>query len=306
MNTNNINSIIFTIADNIANDALFIQLLKRDSINCVIDIRLHNNANCQICNSNIVDDTKKSFIELLSTNKIIYVDFSSIITQICTKFVNKKDEYDYNKISSNNDFINLMQRIINGINKKYRIAILDTNTSITKSIRFNVIGRYLSVSGYNVVHLQSNGRRILHEDLVKRIEDIKIKRINKQKNNIILGQKGELIAGMYLMKNGFRIIEKNWNLHKGCEIDIIAYKNNKLHFIEVKTRTSDKYGAPQQAINYKKLRNIGKAIQEYKFLNKIYNTEHQIDSIAIIYNSDDDYQLNYYEDIGLKLIPKFY
>ena len=52
-----------------------------------------------------------------------------------------------------------------------------------------------------------------------------------------LGAKGEELAADYLQKLGYNILHKNWR-HSHYEIDIIAEKGNKLHFIEVKIRSS--------------------------------------------------------------------
>lgn len=296
--TINPNTTLFTISESNISPVLMIHHLKRDGINCLIDIRYYNINFQQL-------KEYREFIELLKLNDITYLDFTNEIGEVCSQNLSDKEEYNYKKITSSEKFQIATKRIINGINKNYRIAILDKNGNIWKSARYNIIGRYLSLLGVKVFHLQSNGKRYDHKDLVRRIEEIHIQRNIKQERASQLGQKGELLAAIYLMNNGFRILEKNWNLHKGCEIDIIAYKDNKFHFVEVKTRSSDKYGAPQQAINYKKLKNINKAIHLYKYQNKAFNIEHQIDSIAIVYKNDNDYKLEYYEDIGIRY-TKFY
>ena len=56
-------------------------------------------------------------------------------------------------------------------------------------------------------------------------------------HNWELGQIGEELAATYLMNKGYRILHRNWNLHRGCELDIVAMKDGKLHFVEVKTRS---------------------------------------------------------------------
>ena len=69
-----------------------------------------------------------------------------------------------------------------------------------------------------------------------------------------LGKFGEDIAGKFLENIGYKIIDKNFKTKFG-EIDIIAKDKNTFVFIEVKTRNSDEYGAPQLAVNnYKKKR----------------------------------------------------
>lgn len=67
----------------------------------------------------------------------------------------------------------------------------------------------------------------------------------------LLGAKGELIAAVYLKKNGFKILKTNYKTKFG-EADIIATKNDVIVFVEVKTRTSFKYGIPCEAVNYAK------------------------------------------------------
>ena len=114
-----------------------------------------------------------------------------------------------------------------------------------------------------------------------------------------LGQNGEELAADYLMKQGYRILHRNWNLHKGCELDIVATKDNQLHFIEVKTRSrvSDIYGRPEQAINDAKLRNIVRAIYRYQNIYHL-DMEMHVDAIGVVYHSEQDYTINFMPDIA--------
>lgn len=114
-----------------------------------------------------------------------------------------------------------------------------------------------------------------------------------------LGQNGEEIAGDYLMKQGYRILHRNWNLHKGCELDLVALKDNELHFVEVKTRRNESeiYGRPEQAITQAKLHNIVRAI--YAYINTYhYEYDMHIDAIGIVYHSEQDYSINFIPDIS--------
>lgn len=69
--------------------------------------------------------------------------------------------------------------------------------------------------------------------------------------HLLLGRIGEELAANYLVKNGFYILERNWRSKYGYEIDIIAFKDNILHFVEVKTRRSS-FVDPLSAIDSKK------------------------------------------------------
>lgn len=63
----------------------------------------------------------------------------------------------------------------------------------------------------------------------------------------VLGKKGEKLVAEYLKKQGCKILEKNYRTPFG-EADIIALDGEEIAFIEVKTRTSDSYGQPSEAV----------------------------------------------------------
>ncbi|MEN8187811.1 MAG: YraN family protein, partial [Bacteroidota bacterium] len=65
-----------------------------------------------------------------------------------------------------------------------------------------------------------------------------------------LGKKGEDLAVEFLIKNGFEILDRNWRFKK-AEIDIIAQKDDLLVMAEVKTRSTDFFGDPQEFIKPK-------------------------------------------------------
>ena len=81
-----------------------------------------------------------------------------------------------------------------------------------------------------------------------------------------LGQEGEKIAIKYLQRLGYTIIEQNFRCKSG-EIDIIAKEDNQIIFIEVKTRTSNRYGEPIEAVNRIKQKHIVLTASYYVFLN---------------------------------------
>ena len=98
-------------------------------------------------------------------------------------------------------------------------------------------------------------------------------------NNREFGNKGEDLACEYLIKNGYEILERNKHFSKLCEIDIIAKFKNKVVFVEVKTRKSDAFGPPMEAISRGKYNNIKIGVLSYVQENKIKN--YQIDAIGI-------------------------
>jgi putative endonuclease len=98
-------------------------------------------------------------------------------------------------------------------------------------------------------------------------------------NNREFGAKGEDLACEYLIKNGYKIIARNVHFSKFCEIDIIAQYKSKTVFIEVKTRKTDSFGTPLEAITNTKYSNIKTGVLSYINENKI--KQYQIDAIGI-------------------------
>lgn len=99
-------------------------------------------------------------------------------------------------------------------------------------------------------------------------------------NNRELGNVGEDIACKYLVKSGYEIVERNKHFSKFCEIDIIAKLKDKYVFVEVKTRRTNTFGAPFEAITKAKYNNIKTGVMLYLSDNKI--KKYQIDVIGII------------------------
>lgn len=108
-----------------------------------------------------------------------------------------------------------------------------------------------------------------------------------------IGKKGEEIAVAYLDKNGYEILERNWKFEK-AEVDIIAQKDNLLVAVEVKTRTTDAFGLPQDFLKPAQIKRLVKAVDEYMQLHKIKN-EVRFDVIAIILHKND-HTLEHIED----------
>ena len=95
-----------------------------------------------------------------------------------------------------------------------------------------------------------------------------------------LGKQGEKLAAEWLASKGYWIIERNWKIGH-VEIDIIAQKGEWLHFIEVKTRSSECWGGPEESVDHRKLSNWRRAAQGYLCYRTGYRWI-QYDIIAVI------------------------
>lgn len=106
----------------------------------------------------------------------------------------------------------------------------------------------------------------------------------------LTGKYGEEVACDYLEKNNYKIIERNFSCYQG-EIDIIAkdFSKNELVFIEVKTRTSFKYGSPIDAVNKNKQKHLFKACQYYLYRYNLYHLFIRIDVIEVFIKNNFPY-----------------
>jgi putative endonuclease len=96
----------------------------------------------------------------------------------------------------------------------------------------------------------------------------------------LLGKKGEEIAQQYLVSHGYKIIATNW-LFNHKEIDIIAREGEILVFVEVKTRTENYWGNPEEFVSKKKQKLLIIAAESY--INEInFSGESRFDIISIL------------------------
>lgn len=95
------------------------------------------------------------------------------------------------------------------------------------------------------------------------------------------GSIGENMAADYLKSTGFKIIARNYRCGRLGEIDIIAVENEFLCFIEVKTRTSNLYGSPIEAISYEKRRKIISVAWSYIKQNSMNGANMRFDVVEI-------------------------
>lgn len=100
-----------------------------------------------------------------------------------------------------------------------------------------------------------------------------------------LGKIGEDLAVEFLQKNGYKILERNWRFKK-AEVDIITLKKDVLAIIEVKTRSSNYFGNPQDFVNPKKIQLLVEAINQY-VTTKDLDVEVRFDIIAILKNQKE-------------------
>lgn len=115
-------------------------------------------------------------------------------------------------------------------------------------------------------------------------------------------KKGEDIASEYLLRNGYKIIERNFRKRYG-EIDVVALDPSAgsgqevLVFVEVKTRTSDQFGNPLEAITPWKLRSLVRSAQYYKLINPKLPEQLRIDAVAVTLVGDKLFHIELVKNI---------
>ncbi|HVG12883.1 MAG TPA: YraN family protein [Flavisolibacter sp.] len=111
----------------------------------------------------------------------------------------------------------------------------------------------------------------------------------------IFGMEGEALAASYLEQKGFSILHRNWR-SSYYEIDIIAIKEDKLHIVEVKARSSKKWGMPEEAVTKTKFNRLLQAADE--FLHKHRQYKHvQYDVLALLKQKDAPLEYFLIEDV---------
>lgn len=111
-----------------------------------------------------------------------------------------------------------------------------------------------------------------------------------------LGKLGEELAVEFLQKNAYEILDRNWR-YKKAEVDIIARKGETLAIVEVKTRSTDAFGDPQDFVKPKKIKLLVEAVNNY-VLSKDLDVEVRFDIIAIVKNQSS-YNIEHLEDAFL-------
>jgi len=96
----------------------------------------------------------------------------------------------------------------------------------------------------------------------------------------LLGRSGEDLAAKHLAGRGYSILERNYSAPYG-EIDLIALDNGTVVFVEVKTRTTGAYGAPELAVDHRKQERMVKAALGYLKHKKLHQMPCRFDVVAI-------------------------
>ena len=114
--------------------------------------------------------------------------------------------------------------------------------------------------------------------------------------HLALGRRGEILAAEHLERAGYRLVASNFTLPVGrslrgalvhAEIDLVAYEDATLCFVEVKTRRSDWYAAPEANVDLRKQRQITRAARVYRRMFGLTGTPYRYDVVSVVWPTND-------------------
>ena len=105
--------------------------------------------------------------------------------------------------------------------------------------------------------------------------------------HLVLGQAGEKLAVRYLQKNGHKVLFRNFRAPHGGEVDIVCRdkRQNELVFVEVKTRTSENFGRPFDAVDRKKRRLILRGAMTWLRMLDMPDVVFRFDVVEVVISS---------------------
>jgi putative endonuclease len=102
----------------------------------------------------------------------------------------------------------------------------------------------------------------------------------------IFGKRGEDIAEQFLRKAGYKLVERNYRCAAG-EVDLIALDGRVIVFVEVKTRSGDRFGNPLEAVEWRKQRKIVRAAQFFLSQKGLHQRDARFDVVGISWPGEE-------------------
>jgi putative endonuclease len=122
-------------------------------------------------------------------------------------------------------------------------------------------------------------------------------RVSDLAPHLALGRRGEALAAEHLIGLGFKLVAANFKINVGrnrrgafvqAEIDLVAYDGPVLCFVEVKTRASDRFAAPEANVDLRKQRQITRAARAYRRLLGLSGAPFRYDVVSVLLPPPDE------------------
>jgi len=99
--------------------------------------------------------------------------------------------------------------------------------------------------------------------------------------HLLQGRKGERVAARFLLKQGFDILARRYRGRSG-ELDIIALEQDTLAFVEVKTRSSSKFGEPWEFVDWQKQQTLRRTAEEFIADHDLSQYSYRFDIVSVL------------------------
>jgi putative endonuclease len=96
----------------------------------------------------------------------------------------------------------------------------------------------------------------------------------------VLGKQGEEVAERFLKQKGYKLVERNYRCSAG-EVDLIVLDRRVIVFVEVKTRSGDRFGSPLEAVESRKQRKMMRAAQFFLAQKGLHQRDARFDVVGI-------------------------
>lgn len=110
-----------------------------------------------------------------------------------------------------------------------------------------------------------------------------------------LGDRGEALAAEFLQARGWSILDRNYRVGRK-EVDLVAHRGGVVAFIEVKTRSSERFGHPLDAITARKQREISEVATAWLVAHGRTDAICRYDAVAVTFASDSTPVIKHLED----------
>lgn len=117
--------------------------------------------------------------------------------------------------------------------------------------------------------------------------------VNRKSSEI--GKEGERLAAVYLESKGWTILDRNYSFQR-AEVDLVAYDNRQIVFVEVKRRSRTDYGYPEDPIDERKIRMIYKAAEAWMYERRMEGSPTRFDVISIVQKGNEAPDIRHIEN----------
>jgi uncharacterized protein (DUF488 family) len=152
-------NLLFTIGHSNQSQEDFLEMLRRHNVNCVVDVR------SVPASKYSPQFNMEELRRFLKYNDVQYLHFGKEFGARRTDCINEEGQVDFEDAVKTTAFLSGVERIKNGIEKGYRIALMCSEANPLECHRFSLVARYFFESGWDVQHILKDAELASHEML---------------------------------------------------------------------------------------------------------------------------------------------